>query len=59
MRIEYVEQPDLREQLRLVEIAHETNDPEIRRAALIVLEKYSRTLVQMLNDDEPPETPPA
>jgi hypothetical protein len=39
MSIEYVERLSLREQFRLIEIAHESNDSEIRRAALAVLGK--------------------
>jgi hypothetical protein len=45
MNIQYVEKLSLHEQFRLVEIAHETSDSEIRKAALSVLQKYLNPFV--------------
>lgn len=50
--IEFVEKLSLREQFRLVEIAHETKDCDIKKAALTVLQKYLNPLVMMVNDGE-------
>lgn len=47
MNIQYVEKLSLHEQFRLVEIAHETSDHEIRKAALLVLQKYLNPLVMV------------
>lgn len=47
MNIQYVEKLSLHEQFRLVEIAHETSDHEIRKAAMLVLENYLNPLVMM------------
>lgn len=54
MNIQYVEKLSLREQFRLVEIAHETGSSEIRTAALKVLEQYLNPLVI-----EVPSRPPS
>jgi hypothetical protein len=53
-RFEYVETLSLHEQFRLVEIAHETLDSDIRKAALKVLGKYLNPLVYFVppNDAE-------
>ena len=40
MNIEYIERLTLHEQFRLVEIAHESSDLEIKKAALAILEQY-------------------
>ena len=45
MNIEYVEQLSLHEQFRLVEIAHESSDLEINKAAMAVLRKYLNPIV--------------
>ena len=47
-RMEYVETLSLREQFRLVEIAHETSDSDIKEAALAVLKKYLNPLVRLV-----------
>lgn len=52
MHLEYVERLSLHEQFRLVEIAHETKDPEIRTVALKVLYGYLNPLVQLVADKE-------
>jgi hypothetical protein len=44
MNIEFVETLSLHEQFRLIEIAHETGDFEIRKAALTVLKGYLNPL---------------
>lgn len=49
---EIVEKLSLREQFRLVEIAHETKDDGIRKAALVVLQKYLNPLVRMASNGE-------
>lgn len=46
---EIVEKLSLREQFRLVEIAHETNDSDIKKAALSVLKKYLNPLIMMVD----------
>jgi hypothetical protein len=43
--LEYVERLSLHEQFRLVEIAHETRDLEIKQAAMRVLHKCLNPLV--------------
>jgi hypothetical protein len=50
MHIEYVERLSLREQFRLVEIAHESSDRDIKKAALAVLGKYLNPLVRLAPD---------
>jgi hypothetical protein len=47
MNIQYVEKLSLQEQFRLVEIAHETGDHEIRKAALSILQTYLNPLVMV------------
>ena len=49
--IQFVEKLSLHEQFKLVEIAHETKDSEIRKAALAVLQKYLNPLVTMVPED--------
>jgi hypothetical protein len=51
MHFEIVERLSLHEQFRLVEIAHETSDSEIKKAALAVLEKYLYPAFLVLADD--------
>ena len=48
MDIQYVEKLSLHEQFRLVEIAHETSDFEVKRAAMAVLGKYLNPLVRIV-----------
>lgn len=48
MNIEYVEQLSLHEQFRLVEIAHESSDLAIKKAAMAVLRKYLNPLVRVV-----------
>ncbi len=43
--LEYVDTLSLREQFRLVEIAHESSDRAIREAALAILHKYLHPLM--------------
>ena len=49
-RLEYVEKLTLHEQFRLVEIAHESTDYEIKKAALSVLQKYLNPIVTFIPD---------
>lgn len=44
--IQIIEKLSLHEQFRLVEIAHETRDSEIRTAALAVLQQYLHPLIK-------------
>ncbi len=48
MTQEYVEQLSLHEQFRLVEIAHESSDLAIKKAAMAVLRKYLNPLVRVV-----------
>lgn len=48
-QIQYIEKLSLQEQFRLVEIAHETSDHEIKKAALTVLQKYLNPLVTFVD----------
>lgn len=57
-RIEFVESLGLREQFRLVEIAHETKEPEIRVAALSVLRSYLNPMVRLVNTEIEQEAKP-
>lgn len=50
-RLEFVESLSLHEQFRLVEIAHETSDHDIKKAALTVLQKYLNPLIRMVADE--------
>jgi hypothetical protein len=50
--IEIVEKLSLHEQFRLVEIAHETTNSDIRTAALRVLAKYLNPMVRMVDNDK-------
>lgn len=52
MNIEFVERLNLHEQFRLIEIAHETNDSEIRREALRMLQGYLNPPVQLEPDKD-------
>lgn len=46
--IEYIETLSLKEQFRLVEIAHETTNADIRALAIQVLQRYlNSVLIQM------------
>lgn len=50
MNLQYVEKLSLHEQFRLVEIAHETSDHDIKKAALTVLQKYLNPLVTFTDE---------
>jgi hypothetical protein len=50
MNMQFVEQLSLHEQFRLVEIAHETSDRDIKKAALTVLQKYLNPLVTFTDE---------
>lgn len=45
MNIQLVERLSLHDQFRLVEIAHETSDFDVKKSALAVLQKYLNPLV--------------
>jgi hypothetical protein len=51
MNIQYIERLSLHEQFRLVEIAHETSNSEIRGAALAVLRHYLNPLVVLAEQE--------
>lgn len=50
MHIETVDRLTLREQLRLLEIAHETRDAEVKAAALAMLKNYLFPIVAVGGD---------
>ncbi len=46
--IQYIETLSLKEQFRLVEIAHETTDHEIRNLAVLLLQRYLTSPILMM-----------
>jgi len=52
MHIEVVEKLSLREQFRLIEIAHETKDYQLRVAAMTVLTRYLNPMCIMMAQEQ-------